>query len=137
MDTFLPPIELSVLDLSQQNGASLDAVSFANHLFARLVIDSPADIDVRHPEVETDEVAWLLQKSSQEGPATVIATCPSTMFRAVLARIGAHFMEGQLYCGFASRVMRLGGHHARCFIYLGNCSDTGFWMKAYSRRENR
>ena len=50
----------------------------------------------------------------------------------MLARFGHHYMGGQLYNGYALRWLRQGGRVHRCYIYMSNGGQPGFWIKIYA-----
>jgi len=134
MENELEMIEIpTILDPVNLN----DPVSFTDLVLAQLVIHAPASVESILPASPTGEsVSWRMTRLTGNDNSTEIANSHSRIYRAILARLGHHYMDDQLYCGFTTKVLRYNGDSARCFIYIGNCSDTGFWVRAFSRSAN-
>jgi hypothetical protein len=131
----LPTIDVPFI---QEVPAAVDAVAFADYLLGQLIAHSPASIEASHDGTHSDEqIPCNLSFARQGAPRSLkITELPKRHFRAVLARIGHHYMGDQLYFGFANRTLKCDEHEASCILYLGNCSQTGFWIKMFSSRNN-
>jgi hypothetical protein len=58
----------------------------------------------------------------------------SVYFRGALARFAAGYMGGQMYGGYASRLLRQNGTTYVCQFYMANGGQCGFWMRLYCRK---
>ena len=123
------PIEIPLVDAPVDDS---DPVAFVDYVLGQLIATAPASIESSHnPSSNHENVDWRITAPNKTN--TVFAKNLRRRYRHALARIGHHYLNNQLYCGFANCVLTFGEHRALCFIYLGNCSDTGFWLRAYSR----
>jgi hypothetical protein len=108
-------------------------VEFTDFVLRHVIARAPAQLDAEYMR-ESDCVPWTVQPTllGNVGHETV-AVCPRRWFRAVLARIGHHYMAGQVYYGFAWRSLICGESNVKAFFFLGNSSDTGYWVRITSR----
>ncbi len=120
------------IPMVEQPDGNADPVTFADYVLGQLVSNAPAFVESSTSSTD-EEVVW---KMSSAGNKTTIISTNLRRYRHILARIGHHYMDDQLYCGFTNRIFNHGEHCSICFIYMGNCGDTGFWFRAYSRPFN-
>ena len=105
-------------------------VAFADFLLTSLFRQSPALLHAEYRDSEKSVTWFIRPHSAQDSP---IATSPSRgSFRSVLARFGAHYMGGQLYSGYALRCFQQHGRAYRCYIYMANGGQPGFWIRVYA-----
>jgi hypothetical protein len=126
----LPPLEVPDI-AAPELGSPNYIVDFTDYILGQLIQASAevvvvdASGDRSHPDVE-----WRLRHALEaDGETVVIGSCPRRLFRHILARIGHHYMGGQLYCGFAVRTLIIKGTAFTAYFYLGNCGLTGYWTK--------
>ena len=108
-------------------------VAFADYVLTRLFQHSPA---LLHAEFHSPEetVTWFIRPQSGDETAQDLPIGVSLSrghFRSVLARFGAYYMGGQLYHGFAMRLLRQRDAVYRCLIYTSNMGASGFWIRVY------
>jgi hypothetical protein len=112
-----------------------DAVAFADMMMTALLGHEAAVLHAEHhvPEIS---VGWFIVPHGRgELTDSPVAVSPSrAAFRSVLARFGAHYMNGQLYNGYSLRFLRQRGRVHRCHIYVSNTGQSGFWIEVYSSR---
>jgi hypothetical protein len=77
-----------------------------------------------------------LQNRLGEDPSTGVLVADlgnRSVLRMVLARIGDHYLGGQLYGGFIEGFFRQRGKMNYVAIYMANDACRGFWLRAYTR----
>ena len=82
-------------------------------------------------------VGWFITSPGlrDEHNDVPVAVSPSGgAFRSVLARFGHHYMDDQLYNGYALRFLSQRGRVHRCHIYMSNTSQSGFWIEVYAAK---
>jgi hypothetical protein len=122
VNSFIVP---KVTSRPEQGGNEFPVVSLADFLLTSLLEGSGKLLRASDDGGET--VAWTVDEKT-------IAHTPRELFRTVLARFGHHYMNDQLYSGFALVELRQGHFKSVCHFYLGNCGDTGFWIEVYARK---
>ncbi len=130
METLDVPELLEVPDQTRQDE---NPVAFADFVLTRLFQHCPALLHAEYRPPE-EAVTWFIR--SRGGDETAqdlpIGVSPSRgCFRLVLARFGHHYMDGQLYHGFAMRFLRQRDTIYRCLIYTSNMGQSGFWIRVY------
>ena len=112
-----------------------DVVGVVDWLLGEAIDASPSVLKAEIPigeMSEGDPVYWrLIEQHSPETSKVVMSTHGKSTFRALLARIGAHYLDGQLYHGHALVTVNYRGDDYQGYIYMGNCSHTGFWAKIF------
>src|SRR5688500_17665188 len=77
-----------------------------------------------YADFRSDGGRWHLRGWTREGsggPDEVIATIePLGIFRILLARFGAHYMNNQVYGGYSERTLSQGGRTHGFAIYMAN-----------------
>jgi len=103
-----------------------DAVDW---LFSKVLLCSPCAVEAELGEAN-EPVIW--KKQNQKN--SIFWECFSRHFRSILARVGNHYLDGQLYEGFGVVDLSL-GENLECHtvrIFFGNHSLTGYWIKIFS-----
>jgi hypothetical protein len=110
-----------------------DSVAFADMMLTSLLGYKNALLRAEHGAADSS-VSWCIAPRD-EAVATheiEIGISPSLgSFRSVLARFGHHYMNGQLYHGYALRLLRQRDRVHRCHIYMSNAGQSGFWIRVY------
>jgi hypothetical protein len=79
---------------------------------------------------------WFVREepATAAGDERVLAAVPGEgACRAALARVGHHYMGGQLYGGASELVLVIGGRRHMAAFYMANDAWRGFWLRAYLR----
>lgn len=123
-----------VRQLPELSAHQEDPVSFADMVLTSLLSYDSAVLCAEHT-VEGSSVSWRIEPRG--GAVSThdieIAISPTRgSFRSVLARFGHHYMSGQLYNGYALRLLRQRGRAHRCHIYMSNGGQPGFWIQIYA-----
>jgi hypothetical protein len=108
-------------------------VAFADMVLTSLLGHDNALLRAEHTASDSS-VSWYIQPRDRAVAAHEIEVgiSPSlSSFRSVLARLGHHYMSGQLYNGYALRFLRQHGRVHRCHIYMANEGQSGFWIRVY------
>ena len=107
--------------------------------FADMVLTSLFGYDNAHLYAEYNladpTVSWRIKPHNEvviTHDIEVAASPTLGSFRSVLARFGHHYMNGQLYNGYALRFLRQRGRVHRCYIYMSNGGQPGFWIRIYA-----
>ena len=111
-----------------------DAVGFADMVLTRL-FDYENALLCAEDKGTDSAVSWRIESRNVELPNKEIEVSNSPTlgsFRSVLARFGCHYMDRQLYGGYALRFLRQRGRVHRCHIYMSNNSQSGFWIRIYA-----
>jgi hypothetical protein len=126
-----------VLELPKLGPNEEIPVAFADLVLTALFRHKNALLHAEYKSTQTS-VSWFItprniETVQQNEP---IAISPSLgSFRSVLARFGHHYMDGQLYHGFATRPLQQNGKIYHCVIYTSNMGRSGFWIRVYSATE--
>ena len=111
-----------------------DSVAFADMVLTSLLDYDNAILYAEHT-AEGSSVSWRIDLRSDGVPTHDIEVAISQTrgsFRSVLARFGHHYMSGQLYNGYALLFLRQRGRAHRCYIYMSNGGQPGFWIRVYA-----
>jgi hypothetical protein len=105
-------------------------VAFADFVLTSLFHHAPALLhaEYRHPE---ESVTWFIQPESDGRDLPIAVSSSRSSFRSVLARFGHHYLSDQLYNGYALRFLRQHNRSYRCYIYMSNGGQPGFWIRVY------
>lgn len=108
-----------------------DVVAVADHLLTALLRH---DSGLLHADFQDGGGrwrvrGWALQSSITEEVVAVIENLG--YFRAVLARFGHAYMQGQLYGGFSEGVLTQGRTRRRFALYMANDGFRGYWLRVY------
>ena len=125
----MDPLDIPAL-LEIPDPAPLDEnpVATADFLMTALLLKQPAML---HSEFQDGEGRWLVRDGARQEEC--VATSKSIgEFRSVLARLGHHYMGGQLYGGHTRRTVTQRGRQFTCEIFMSNQSATGFWIRVYA-----
>jgi hypothetical protein len=130
----MDPIDVPVVTkLPDPDPNETDVVGFTCFILTQLIASAPAMVHAEsHPSKPT--IAWHLRHRSamSDLKEVTIATSPSpAIFRAVLARIGHHCMNDQLYRGFATPTLRQNNQTFQCTIFMSNTGTSDFWIRVY------
>jgi hypothetical protein len=85
--------------------------------------------------LKDEAISWRIEplKEAIRTHEIEIAISPSLgSFRSVLARFGHHYLNDQLYGGYALRFLQQRGRVHRCHIYMSNNGQSGFWIRVYA-----
>jgi hypothetical protein len=88
-----------------------------------------------HAEFLQGDGAWYVcpRIGGRSGPDEVVARSETVgRFRAVLARFGHYYMGGQVYHGYAQKVLRQAALERHCHFYLSNAGYSGYWIRVYA-----
>jgi hypothetical protein len=107
-----------------------DVVAVVDYVIATACSMAPSHLTARRQGSGSSDVSWLITRGSTAGPEELCRS-PSELFRSCLARIGAHYLEGQLYGGYGRRWLRVGGSYYAAAVYLSNEALSGFWVDIY------
>ena len=112
----------------------LDVIKYTDALLTTLLsVDSAIlQAEQRKNSPDKSKIVWELKKSNEDTSALVEILVDSKIFRIILARFGHHYMDGQLYNGYAQKFLRQRGHTHRCHFYMSNFGATGFWIRIYA-----
>ena len=92
---------------------------------------APARVTARaQSELQSTDTIWVIAKGGSE-KTEELCRYPSELFRTCLARIGHHYLDGQLYGGYGRRWLRVDGENYAAAIYLSNEGFSGFWVDIY------
>ncbi len=105
-------------------------VAVADYLLTSLLHRLPAML---HAEFQGSNVRWFLQDPSHQD-ICIHQSASIGEFRSVLARFGAHYMDGQLYGGHTRRNLTQNDCAYTCDIFMANQGRTGFWIRVYATR---
>ena len=126
----VPPIEI----MPVQSGNHFDVVSMIDYLIGQLIAVQPAVLD--HPlPLNSDIVEWEIRfRTDRDIDTKTIATTSRRHSSGLLARVGHHYLDGQLYGGHAVRHLTCNGITADCHIHLGNSSQSWRWLRIVAGR---
>jgi len=102
-------------------------VAVADYLMTALFRRQPAML---HAEFLDGDGRWFVQPA--QGDECVAESRSAGEFRSVLARFGAHFMEGQVYGGHTRRILTQCGRKFSCRFFMSNDNSTGYWIRIYT-----
>ena len=125
-----------VFEMPQLGPNEESPVAFADLMLTALLGRESGMLHAEHHDADPS-VGWFIGPLDRRGEETdaPVAVSPSRgAFRSVLARFGHHYMDGQLYHGYALRFLRQRGSVHRCHIYMSNAGQSGFWIEIYSAR---
>ena len=132
METFSVP----VVGAASPDGPDDFVVASVDHLLTVLCRAAPA---LLHAEwaPEPGEARWLLRdRSAVTGPDVEVGVSRSgSAFRALLARLGHHYMGGQLYGGYQIARLEQAGRAFKGIFFLSNLAQSGFWVRVYASPE--
>jgi hypothetical protein len=111
---------------------SQDVVTAVDYLISGLLHVSPATLRAEYSD-SSPSVAWFLDTS--EG-STRFHETRKILFRTLLARIGSHYMDSQLYGGKTSTILTQGDNRFRASFDMGNSGSTGYWISIKTENEN-
>ena len=123
-----------VTQLPEFSSNEEDPTAFADMALASLLKYENGILSAKHTG-QVPSVSWTIE-TCHEGNRTheiEIAISPSLgSFRSVLARFGHHYMNGQYYSGHALCFLRQRNRTHRCYIYMSNNGQSGFWLRIYA-----
>jgi hypothetical protein len=128
-----------VTQLPELSGEDENPVAFADMILTALLRYDRALLYAEHfwRDPANSAVSWRIQPRD----ATIVSRdieigiSPTRgAFRSVLARFGHHYLGGQYYNGYATRLLRQGNITRRCQIYMSNEGFAGFWIKIFVSR---
>jgi len=102
-----------------------DVVAVVDYLISGLLHVSPATLRAEYSH-SSPSVVWFLDTA--EG-STRFHETKKILFRTLLARIGFHYMDSQLYGGKISTILTQGDKVFRATFDMGNPDSTGYWVK--------
>ena len=123
-----------VRQLPELSANEENAVDFADMVLTSLLSYDNAVLFSEYAPSDSS-ASWRImpQHEAAQTHEIEVAISPSLgSFRSVLARFGHHYMEGQLYNGYALRFLRQQGRVHRCYIYMSNGGQPGFWIRIYA-----
>src|SRR5262249_42478353 len=104
-------------------------VACVDHLLTVLCREAPA---LLHAEWEhrRGEARWFLRPRSagEEKDRELLVMASGGLFRSLLARIGYHYMGGQLYGGYRVILLEQSGRAFKAIFFLSNLSQSGYWL---------
>ena len=109
-----------------------DVVGVADYLLTKLLRDEAGWL---HADFRENGGEWRVRSWSRDvsSPEEIVAmTERKSLFRAVLARFGMHYMGGQLYGGFAELGLTQCGNTHVAAIYMANDGWRGYWLRVFS-----
>ena len=112
--------------------------AFAHHLLTRLFECGGGLLHSEWRRPSMAPVAWYItrREGRTDGPDTVIAESENPAhFRAVLARFGAMFINGEVYGGHSSLALTQDDRRWHCDFFMGNIRKIGFWIRVYAHAE--
>jgi len=125
-----------VRQLPELSANEEDAVAFTDMMLTSLLGYENALLRAEHIDADSS-VSWCIEPRDEAvfTHAIEVGVSPSLgSFRSVLARFGHHYMYGQLYQGYALRLLRQRGRMYRCHIYLSNEEQSGYWVRVYGEK---
>jgi O-acetyl-ADP-ribose deacetylase (regulator of RNase III) len=134
----MDPLDVpEVSQLPELTGNEESPVGFADMVLTSLLRYEAAVLHAEHLQREgaASSVSWIVRprEHGHDGLDIEVGISPSLgSFRSVLARFGHHYMDDQLYNGYALRFLRQRGRVHRCHIYMSNAGQSGFWIRVYS-----
>jgi hypothetical protein len=96
-------------------------------LFAKILQCSPCTVEAEMRSGDSS-IQWKRIDAADE----IIWECSARHFRSVLARIGFHYIQGQVHEGFGIAEVRFKDESHQVRIYLGNNALTGYWTRIYA-----
>jgi hypothetical protein len=105
----------------------------ADYLMTMLFQRSPA---VLHAEFHDGVGRWFVRswRTPQQTEECVASSENVDVFRIVLARFGAHYMDTQLYGGHTLRQLSQRGQCFTCRFFMSNDNWSGHWIRIYSKQ---
>ncbi len=132
--TALPTFEVPVVDeMSLNEGRTFDGVQWTDFLLNKLLRHGAGML---HSNFRCDEGRWRIVSGSAEshGPDEVVAISQNkSCFRSVLGHLGARFLNGQVYGGFAEGFFIHRGTSRYFALYTANDQLRGYWLRLYVR----
>jgi len=117
-----------VLEIPDPAPDDLDVIATADFLMTALLHRLPAML---HAEFQDGEGRWFIRNAERNDTfITQLKTVGE--FRALLARFGHHYMDGQLYGGHISRSTTQNGRKYACEIFMSNRGLAGYWIRVYA-----
>ncbi|MDB5294217.1 MAG: hypothetical protein JWO31_200 [Phycisphaerales bacterium] len=83
------------------------------------------------------DLRWCVRMGAADGTERDVFVAASTSkggFRTALARIGHHYMGGQLYGGASQVILSVDGRRYAAAFYMANDAWRGYWLRVYARR---
>jgi hypothetical protein len=124
MNTLLPPESV--------DPDAHDVVAAVDYLISGLLHVSPATLRAEYSD-SAPSVVWFLDTT--EGSKCFHET-KKIIFRTLLARIGYHYMDSQLYGGKTSTTLTQGDKRFRASFDMGNSGSTGYWIRIQTENAN-
>ena len=106
-----------------------NSVATADFLMTALLRKQPAML---HAEFLDDDGRWFVRDSARREECVAESKTVGE-FRSVLARIGYHYMNVQLYGGHIRRAVTQNGKKFNCEIFMSNQGLTGYWIRVYAQ----
>jgi len=132
METLDVPEVTKMPELAANEG---NPVAYADMVLTSLFSHTPALLHAEYRPRDTD-VTWFVRpirgETEQQDVPVAVMGFSSGYFRAVLARFGHHYMVGQLYSGHSVCILRQASREHRCYIYMSNNGQSGFWIRVYA-----
>lgn len=93
---------------------------------------APVRVSARMDQAtESTATSWVVAEKGRPETARELFRLPAKFFRSCLARIGAYYLDGQLYGGYGRRRLRVGGRDYAAAFYLSNEALSGFWVEMF------
>lgn len=109
--------------------ADADVVAIADFLLTHLLQNAPASLIAEPPP--SGPFGFSLKPDGSE-PIEVYRCADAGEFRAILARFGHHYLDGQLYGGFSQRILEQGNRRCVTLLYLSNNHSSGLWLRFHT-----
>jgi len=122
-----------LLEIPDPAPYDLNAKETADFLMTMLLRSQPGAL---HAEFRDDDGRWFVRSwkvLTQQTEECVARSEGNGAFRAVLARFGAHYMDGQLYGGHTFRQLSQRGQRFTCRFFMSNDNWSGHWIRVYAK----
>jgi len=129
----MAPLEVpELLEIPDPAPYDLNARDIADYLMTMLIQREPG---VLRAEFRDGDGRWHVRSwRTAEQTEDCVATSESLgTFRSVLARFGAHYMDGQLYGGHTFRQLIHRGQRYTCRFFMSNDNWSGHWIRVYAK----